>query len=139
MTKTVRVFETGSVFKDILLENMPQNIVWGNENADFAVIMPGYNGPCGGNYGVLLKPDGFACGDVSRTVITYGMGKNSTVTLSSVGEKRCVMTLQQEMETIWGKLLEPQDIVISRMHLTPHDALAVAAAMLIAGDEFTGI
>ena len=135
MTRTIRVFERGSVFMDIFLENTPQNVICGNGDADICVVMPEFCGAPSGNYGILLLPYEFENCAVARNVITYGMSPVSTVTMSSVGENRCVLTVQREITTMWGDVIEPQDIVVPRMHLAPHYALAASAALLIMGGD----
>ncbi|MBQ8831159.1 MAG: hypothetical protein IJ017_06140 [Oscillospiraceae bacterium] len=141
MIKTVKVFETGSVTADIILENTPQNVVIGTEHADVGIVMPSFGGTVQGNHELLLVPQNFAHKYNAAGVVTYGMSPQSMITLSSVGEDRCVMTVQREITDIWGKTIEPQDIVISRMHLEPDAALATAAALLItcAENDFWGI
>ena len=135
MIKTVKVFESGSSTADILLENTPQNVIAGGEIADLCVVMPGFCDRVCGEYKILLAPQNFECKCKAGKVFSYGMEHKSMVTLSSVGENRCIMTLQEEIENIWGKTIEPQDIVISRMHLEPDAALATAAALMIVGAE----
>lgn len=133
MTKTVRIFETGSAFADILMDNTPQNIVLSVENADLAVIMQEYSGDYSGVFGTLLCPEEIKCGIYADSVVTYGMSQSSDITLSSVGNERCVMSVQREITTIYGQNIEPQEIIIPRMHLSPHNAMAVYAAFLITG------
>ena len=133
MTKTVRFFEKGSVFADYFMENTPQNVVCGTLDADLGVIMPGYDKKAEGKFGILLIPDGCDIYHNAEKVITYGMASHNALTLSSVGENRCVLTIQREIVTVFGKTLEPQDVVIPRLHLEPQCALAASAALLIAG------
>lgn len=133
MTKTVRIFETGSDFADILMDNTPQNVMLSVENADFAVIMQEYSGICEGSFGTVLCPENISCGIYADNVVTYGMSQSSDITLSSVGNERCVMSVQREITTLYRQNIEPQEIIIPRMHLSPHDAMAVYAAFLIIG------
>ena len=135
MTRTIRVFERGSVFMDIFLENTPQNVICGNGDADVCIIMPEYYEIPAGNFGTLLIPYEFENRIMAKNVITYGMSPSSTVTMSSVGENRCVMTVLREIITMWGDVIEPQDIVVPRMHLAPHYALATAAGLMIMGAD----
>ncbi|MBQ4040537.1 MAG: hypothetical protein IJC91_05305 [Oscillospiraceae bacterium] len=141
MIKTVKVFEQGSAISDYILENIPQNVVIGGDDADFGIVMPGFCGEITGSFEVLLVPQKFSDRFRNNTVITYGMEAESMITLSSVGEERCVMTVQRELRDIWGKAIEPQDIVVPRMHLEPDAALAAAAALLMIGADkvFVGI
>ena len=134
MIKTVKVFEAGSAISDVILENTAQNVVWGEDCADLGVIMPCYIGDVSGEYVMLLAPQKTIFCEAKK-VITYGMAPNNDITLSSVGEERCVMTVQKEICDLWGNIIEPQDIVISRMHLEPASAMAVAAALLITGAD----
>ena len=135
MTKTVKVFEVGSFFSDIIMENTPQNIVCGYDNADLGVIMPGGEVPDSGQFGILLLPGSVKSACSADFVVTYGMAPDDTVTLSSVGEDRCVMTVQRDIYTLDGAVIEPQDIVIPRMHLAPDRALGCFAALIIAGAD----
>lgn len=134
MTKTLRVFETGSVFMDILMENTPQNVVCSAESADLGVIMPGFSGKVMGEFKILLIP-----GDMkvlhagAEYAVTYGMSPCDTITLSSVGVDRCVLAVQREVRTVFGKKIEPQEIIIPRMKLAPDYVMASWAALLLAG------
>lgn len=139
MTKTVKVFEIGSFFSDIIMENTPQNIVCGNENADFGVIMPGCDEQGTGHFGILLLPGNAKKSCSADAVVTYGMAPSDTVTLSSVGEDRCVMTIQSDIYTLDNVLIEPQDIVIPRMHLAPDQVLGCFAALIIAGADISRV
>ena len=139
MTKTIRVFEHGSVFTDFILDKTPQNVIRGNGFADLGVIINGYEGMCKGKFGILLKPDNFVCSCIAGDIVTYGMSPYDEITLSSVGEEKCVMTIQRELITVFGEILEPQEIIIPRRHLSPYDAMAAAAALLIGGADIKQI
>ena len=135
MIKTVRVFEKGSVTADVILENTPQNVIMGGTSADVGIVMPGFCDRIRGEFKLLLVPQTFVGECKEAKLITYGMSPQSLITLSSVGEERCVMSVQKEICDMWGRAIEPQDIVISRMHLEPDAALATAAALMIVGAE----
>lgn len=67
-------------------------------------------------------------------VISYGMSKKDSVTMSSIGEGESVLTLQREMPTLNGKVLERQDIPVrSKRNYSPEDIMAGAAALLLLG------
>jgi len=131
MNKTFVVFEKGSVTADLILENTPQNVTAGSACADLGVIMPNFCEKLWAECSLLLAPH--KIGMLGDGVITYGMEPESDITLSSVGETRCILTVQRDICDIWGKTIEQQDIVISRMHLEPDMALATASALLLAG------
>ena len=131
MIKKIRVFDKDSAIADMIFEIAPENIAVSGESGDFAAVMPGFCGVIADEFELLLVPRKFAGRFQKGDVITYGMEADSMITLSSVGEERCVMTVQREINDIWGGVIEPQDIMISRMHLEPEEALAASAAMFI--------
>ena len=105
MTKNVRLFENGSFTANIILENTARNVVLGGECAEVCIVMPGFKDKVYGDYKILLVPQNFKHECTAGKVFTYGMAMNSTVTLSSVGEEKCVMTVQNEICNIWGKVI----------------------------------
>lgn len=88
--------------------------------------------------GILLMP-GDSIG-VSRDteifdagcIVTYGMSPKNTVTFSSIGEDTCILTLQRELVTITGDVLERQEINI-KGEMRPDSLLAVAGTLLLLG------
>lgn len=138
--KSLRVFESGSVFRDVLLENTPQNIIYSGESADLGVIMPAYTGDVEGSYNILLLPGKFQRDSTqAESYVTYGMAPEDTVTLSSVGGEKCVLAIQNEIRDIFGKTIEPQEIVIPRLQLAPDFAMAACTALLLAGVDISKI
>lgn len=138
--KSLRVFETGSVFRDILMENTPQNIIYSGDCADLGVIMPGYSGNIDGSFKILLLPGKITdCKAETVSAVTYGMSPQDTVTLSSVGVEKCVLAIQREITDIFGKTIEPQELVIPRMQLAPDFAMAASTALLLAGVNISDI
>jgi hypothetical protein len=70
----------------------------------------------------------------AECVISYGMSKKNSVTLSSIGEGESVLTLQRELPTLNGKVLERQDILVrSKRSYSPDDIMAGVAALLLLG------
>lgn len=138
--KSLRVFETGSVFRDVLLENTPQNVIYSGESANLGVVMPEYAGNVEGEYNILLLPGKFqGCSAEAAERVTYGMAPEDTVTLSSVGKEKCVLAVLREITDIFGRTIEPQEMVIPRLQLAPDLALAAAAALLLAGVDVSKI
>ncbi len=87
--------------------------------------------------GILLMP-GTAAHMVSSLcsscIVSYGMSKRDSVTLSSIGEDALVLSLQRELPTLAGRHLERQDIPIGRAPGTDAgDVLASGAALLLLG------
>jgi hypothetical protein len=90
-----------------------------------------------GNCKILLVP-GTAINLTSiikaECVISYGMSKKDSVTLSSIGDGESVLTLQRELPTLAGKVLERQDILVrSKRKYSPDDIMAGTAALLLLG------
>jgi hypothetical protein len=81
----------------------------------------------------LLIPGDASAYDIrARGIITYGMSPRDTLTLSSVGETRCVLTLRREVPTVFGGILDVQDILVSSAG-SPEDTLALAGGLLVLG------
>ena len=82
---------------------------------------------------ILLMPDVLSVIPTCNTAISYGMSTKSSVTLSSIG-KRSVLSLQRELTTLNGNILEPQEIPIENpFSLSEYALMASSAAMLILG------
>lgn len=66
--------------------------------------------------------------------LTCGFSPYDTMTLSSITPERAVVTLQREIHTLDGQLVEPADYpVILRRALQPHTILLCCAALLLLG------
>jgi hypothetical protein len=87
--------------------------------------------------GILLMP-GAAAQIASRLcsscIVSYGMSKKDSVTISSIDENALVLSLQRELPTLSGRHLERQDIPMRRAPGTDaDDMLASGAALLLLG------
>lgn len=131
MTKTVRIFESGSTISDFLMDITPQNVLQSSSDADIGVVMREYTGNYNGKFEILLLPKEKICEISAKKSFTYGMSSICDITLSSVGEERCVLSIQREIVTIYGQVIEPQELIIPRMHLSPYDAIAIYATLLL--------
>ncbi len=86
---------------------------------------------------ILLIPD--SAGEVLRffdadCVVSYGMSEKCSVTLSSISENHAVVSIQRELPTLDGDLLERQDLKMNRPeNLSEESLLAAASILLIAG------
>lgn len=70
----------------------------------------------------------------SECVVSYGLSDKSTLTLSSITDDETVISIQRELPTIDGELLEQQEIALKRPENLPvENFLAAAGALLIAG------
>jgi hypothetical protein len=97
-----------------------------NARYDVVVVSPGYSGGARGGCLALLAPDGrAAAGFGAKSVVTYGMSPCSTLTLSSTGGGgRALLSVQRELVTLTGELVEQQELPIT----TPFGADAALAA-----------
>jgi hypothetical protein len=90
-----------------------------------------------GRCGILLVPGTAA--DMTATlrsscVISYGMSKKDSVTLSSIDEDSLVLSLQRELPTLQGRPLERQDIPVRCFPGgKADDVMASVAALLLLG------
>lgn len=70
----------------------------------------------------------------ANCVVSYGRSEKNHITLSSIDTDRVVLSVQHELPTLNGGILEPQDIPIQKnKYVSPEDAMASAAALLLAG------
>ncbi len=84
--------------------------------------------------GVCLMPEGFLGNVEAGSAVSYGMSGRSSVTLSSIKEKECVLTLQRDVYTVSGKMIERQDIPLPRRgKISAENIMAAAASLLIMG------
>lgn len=87
--------------------------------------------------GILLMPD--KAGEIlhlfdADCVVTYGMSEKCSVTLSSIAENDAVISLQRELPTLDGELLERQELKMRRPdYVSEESLLATASVLLISG------
>ena len=106
---------------------------------DLVVVspLPGYRSNATLRCTFLLVPGTAA--DLGRLpqpdcVVSYGLSKRDSVTLSSIMDETLVLSLQRELPTLEGTLLERQDIPVPRLAgRRPDELLAAAAALLLLG------
>ena len=83
--------------------------------------------------GTLLLPDGAPSGGFEPDrVVSYGMSPRDTVTLSSIGEGSCMLSLQRELPTLGGEILDQQEFIVRRDGGSA-ETLATSGALLILG------
>ena len=86
-----------------------------------------------------MTPDnGTAAFADADCIVNYGMTAKDTITLSSIGEKECVLALQRELVTADGVILERQELIVSRAGLTPEELMAAEGTLLLAGMKMQG-
>ncbi len=68
--------------------------------------------------------------------VSYGLGRQNTLTLSSLEGGTVSLALQRELTTLSGQLLEPQEWVLpfDRAALTPEEFLCLTGALLLCGE-----
>lgn len=65
-------------------------------------------------------------------VVSYGMSGRNTITLSSIGESECVLSLQRELVTVAGRILERQELPVSCLiGLSKEELMAVFGTLLL--------
>jgi hypothetical protein len=94
------------------------------------VVMPGHNAPLEGVYHTAVVPPTVRV--TAKQTVTYGMGAQNTITLSSLSEAGCLLSLQRGIVTLDGSRLEQQEIPLPPLP-QPETALAAAGALLVAG------
>lgn len=104
---------------------------------DLVVVSPGASLPASPRTkircGTLLLPDGApSVGFEPDRVVSYGMSPRDTVTLSSIGESSCMLSLQREVPTLGGGILDRQEFIVRRDG-GPGETLATSGALLILG------
>ncbi|NLO47788.1 MAG: hypothetical protein GX111_05645 [Clostridiales bacterium] len=67
----------------------------------------------------------------SDYVITYGMSPRDTVTASSISDDGIVITLQRELVTLSGEILERQDLPKMPLRLPPPEKMMVVISALL--------
>jgi hypothetical protein len=102
------------------------------------VVFPGHGAPPQGAYHTAIVPP--TAHVTAKQTVTYGLGGQNTVTLSSRSQSGCLLSLQREIVTLDGLPLERQEIPLPPLP-QPEPALAIAAALLVTGcppDELYG-
>jgi len=109
----------------------------GQRTCELVVVSPGFarsaelcdNLSCG----TLLTPDGlFFSPPGAGCVVTYGMSSRSNLTLSSVGTEHCLMSVQRDITTTAGNIVERQELSVASSG--DNDAtLAAAGGRLLLG------
>ena len=70
----------------------------------------------------------------AESVVSYGLSDKSTITPSSISEFETVVSIQRELPTIDGELLEQQEIALRRPeNMAIEKFLAVVGTLLVAG------
>jgi len=70
----------------------------------------------------------------AESVVSYGLSDKSTITHSSISDFETVISIQRELPTIDGELLERQEIALRRPeNLAVEKFLALVGAFLITG------
>lgn len=68
----------------------------------------------------------------AKQIVSYGLGSQNTITLSSRNDDGCMLALQRDIVTLSGALLERQEIPLPPL-THPENALAASGALLITG------
>ena len=77
--------------------------------------------------------------DTGCTAVTCGTSPKDTLSVAALEEGAAVLSLQRTLETLDGKMLEPHDFAVKCPGpRSPHQLLAVCAALLIAGVDSSG-
>ena len=70
----------------------------------------------------------------AESVVSYGLSEKSTITPSSISDEETVVSIQRELPTVDGELLEQQEIALRRpANLAIEKFLALVGALLITG------
>lgn len=100
----------------------------------------------------VMIPDGFLCvletknyhaasllKDTNATVITCGTSTKDTISLAGLENTGATLSLQRNLPTLSGELLEPHDFNVSFSKIrSPHQILFVCAALLLSGVDSSG-
>lgn len=102
---------------------------------------------CAGRADLLIVPRGAAAEGEARCRLTVGfpggdvccgLGPGNTLTLSSIREDGAMLSLERELRTLGGRLLEMQEIPVTLERAAepePEALLAAAGAMLLLGAD----
>ena len=88
-----------------------------SRRCDVVVVSPEYartTVPCPNlRCGVLLTPHGcFFTPQGAKSLVTYGMSPQSTLTLSSLGAQSSLLAIQREVTAVSGRVLEQQELPV---------------------------
>ena len=61
---------------------------------------------------ILIAPSNFCAGVEADSVITYGLGGKDTVTVSSIGESKCMIAIRRDVITLFGGVIEEQELPV---------------------------
>ncbi|MCL1807494.1 MAG: hypothetical protein FWG31_07315 [Oscillospiraceae bacterium] len=94
------------------------------------VVMPEHGELPKGAYQTAVVPPSAVV--TAKQTVTYGLGAQNTVTLSSRSGDGWLLSLQRDIVTLDGKRLERQEIPLPPLS-KPEIALAAAGALLVVG------
>lgn len=139
---TVEVREEGNRLLGILRARLPGEMARilpaGERRADLVLLAPGWReGETAGDCRCLLLP-GTMGGLTGRLhagwVVSYGLDRRDTLTLSSMERGRLLVALQRELVTLDGTTVEGQEFPLSNgSGLSPMAALACVGVQLLLG------
>lgn len=106
---------------------------------DLLVVSPAYGRsglPAAGQAQIVLLPGAMGRSSIrANCAVTYGMSGRDTLTLSSVTGRERILSLQREILTVRGEILERQELTV-RGAMEPERLLAVYGALLLLGEFF---
>ena len=83
---------------------------------------------------VALLPEGCRPSLRADWVVSYGLAESSTLTFSSLDPAGPVLSLQREVPTLTGEILDRQELPIGpQPGARPEEILCTAGALLVAG------
>lgn len=73
----------------------------------------------------------------AASAVSYGLGRQNTLTLSSLEGGSVCLALRRELTTLEGRLLEPQEWVLpfDREVFSPEEFLCLTGALLLCGES----
>ena len=138
----IGIIETGDTLTRWLaatLDQPPRPLGPEGGQAELVVAAPGAVLPPGQvRCRILLLPGPLAsqAGRVrAGWVVSYGLSRRDTLTLSSFAPRRPCLTLQRELVTLTGTCLEPQELPLFSSAPSPLLLLAWAGTCLLAGAD----
>lgn len=82
----------------------------------------------------LLLPDGMQPVIQADCAVSYGLSGRDSITVSSLQEDSMALSLQRELVTVSGHVLERQELLLPHISgLSAEEALAVYGALLLLG------
>ena len=106
---------------------------WQAKNA--LLILPPDVGPLPGipqQVRYLLLPDGMQPVIRADCAVSYGLSGRDSITVSSLGENTMAISLQRELVTVSGHVLERQELLLPQISdLSAEETLAVYGALLL--------